>query len=149
MDELSTGLPPGTGQQAADPKILIFSAEYDLRLLFKTLLEIWGYRVEESDCLETSLSIVKNDNPKMIILDSILPFEAGLEVIRQIRKCKYSRDIPIIVLSGFSTPKFRSLSLAVGATGFFVKPVDFDLLEICLKRNFEKNNQKKLFKGGI
>jgi len=128
-------------QSAANNKVLIFSKENDTRLLLKTLLEIWGYKTEESDSLENSLSIIEKRKPSLILLDSVLPFERHLENIRQIRR-RFSKEIPIVVLSGFSQPQFRSLSMAVGADGFLVKPLDFDLLESCLKQNIEKHSEK-------
>lgn len=118
-----------------DLSILILAKDRDIRFLFKTLLMMWGYRIEESDNLENSLSIVNKQQPALILIDSVPPFEENLEVIRRIRKNKSSKNIPIIVLSGFSEPLYRSLSLAVGANNFFVKPVDFDSLEDYLKKN--------------
>jgi len=139
MTELPPILTPSDGQSAADNRILIFSRETDTCVLLKTLLELWGYQTEVSDCLEKSLSMVESWKPNLILLDSVLPFESHLENIRQIRKNGLSKELPIIVISGFSQAKFRSLSKATGADDFFVKPIDFDLLENCLKRKFEKN----------
>ena len=142
IDELPTLLRSAEEQPSAGNTILIFSKEPDSRVLLKTFLEIWGYQAEESDCLEESLSIIENRQPKLIILDSMLPFERHLENIRQIRRNKFSKEIPIIVLSGFSQPQFKNLSMAVGADGILVKPVDFDLLENYLKKNIEKHGKK-------
>ena len=142
INELPSLLKAAEEQLSPENTVLIFSQETDTRILFKTFLEIWGYQTEESDCLEESLSIIKNRKPNLIILDSILPFERHLENIRQIRRNKFSKEIPIIVLSGFSQPQFKSLSMAVGADGFLVKPVDFDLLENFLKKNIENQGKK-------
>jgi DNA-binding response OmpR family regulator len=142
INELPGLLKAAEEQLSPGNTVLIFSQEADSRVLLKTFLEIWGYQAEESDCLEESLSIIENRHPNLIILDSILPFERHLENIRQIRRNKFSKEIPIIVLSGFSQPQFKSLSMAVGADGFLVKPIDFDLLENFLKKNIEKQGKK-------
>jgi DNA-binding response OmpR family regulator len=134
MSQLSSSLPSADGN-----KVLIFSAENETRVLLGTLLGMWGYKTEECDNLEKSLSIIEQWRPKLILFDSILPFEAHLECLRRMRKNKYSNKIPIIVLSGFSQPEFRSLALALGADDFFVKPLDFDSLETSLKRNIKKH----------
>jgi CheY-like chemotaxis protein len=143
MSELPPSLPSADGQISANNKVLIFSRETDTRVLLKTMLEIWGYRAEETDCLEKYLASAENEKPDLILLDSILPFERHLENIRQIRRNKFSKEIPIIVLSGFSQPQFKNLSMAVGADGFMVKPLDFDLLENYLRNNIQ-NHAKKL-----
>jgi DNA-binding response OmpR family regulator len=142
INELPALLKAAEEQLSPGNTVLIFSQETDSRVLLKTFLEIWGYQTAESDCLEESLSIIENRHPNLIILDSILPFERHLENIRQIRRNKFSKEIPIIVLSGFSQPQFKSLSMAVGADGFLVKPVDFDLLENFLKKNIENQGKK-------
>ena len=128
---------------SAQDKILIFSREPDLRILLKTLLELWGLPTVETDSLDESLEIVERQKPRLILLDSVLPFEKHLETIRQIRRCKFSKGIPIIVLSGFSQPEFKNSTLAVGADGFLVKPLDFDQLESYLKKKID-NYTKKL-----
>ena len=137
-------LKPSDGQPSAENRILIISREADTCILLKTLLELWGYTAEISDGLENSLSMVENWKPRLILLDSVLPFDEHLENIRQIRSNQFSKELPIIVISGFSQPKFQSLSKASGADDFFVKPIDFDLLERCLKKKFDGNLKKTL-----
>lgn len=139
MTELTPILQTPDGQPPAANRILIFTPEADTSLLLKTLLELWGYQTQVSDCLERSLSIVESWKPNLIVVDSVLPFEKHLENIRQIRGNRFSKELPIIVISGFSQPRFRSLSKASGANDFFVKPVDFDLLENTLKKKFAGN----------
>jgi YesN/AraC family two-component response regulator len=46
------------------------------------------------------------------------------------------------VLSGFSQPQFKNLSMACGADGFLVKPLDFDLLEKYLERYLIRHYRK-------
>ena len=138
MSELPPVITSRNEQISAGNKVLIFSRENDTRTLLKTLLDLWGYQTVESDCLEKSLAIVENEKPSLILLDSILPFETHLENIRQIRRHRIAREIPVIVLSGFSQPQFKTLSMASGANDFLVKPLDFDLLEKHLKKNIEQ-----------
>lgn len=142
MSEAPPLLPSFDQQCSAKSKVLIFSHEPDMRNLLKTLLDLWGFQAVESDCLEKSISIVESEKPCLILLDSALPFEKHLENIRQIRRHKSSGKIPIVVLSGFSQPQFKNLSLEVGADGFLVKPLDFDLLETYLKKNIENRSGK-------
>lgn len=118
--------------------ILIFTVEKDARLLLCTLLQLWNYQTQETDNLENALAIVKNRTPNLILIDSFPPFEENLEIIRQFRESKSCRNVPIIMLSGFSQSEFRSQLLAGGATDFFVKPIDFDLLKVCVEKNIKK-----------
>jgi len=134
MSELPSILSSGDEQIPVNNRILIFSRDPETRRLLATLLEMWGYQTAVSDAFEPAFAAGENQTPKLILLDSVLPFEAHLETIRRIRRSQFLKEIPIIVLSGFSQPHFRSLSLAVGANDFFVKPLDFDALENYLKK---------------
>ncbi len=136
MSESPVSSSSADGQTAApaDNKILICSRDFDTRLLLKTILELWGFQPQMSDCPEQTNSIIKADTPSLILLDSVLPFAEHLENIRQIRRRKVSRNIPIIVISGFSQTPFKKLSFDAGANDVLVKPLDFDLLESYLKR---------------
>jgi CheY-like chemotaxis protein len=140
MNEVPTILSSVDTYPSAGQRVLIFSRDYDTCLLLKTLLEMWGYEIDLSDSLEKSLAIIEAQKPHLILLDSVLPFESHLENIRQIRRRETGQQTPIVVISGFSQPRFQNLSMEVGADGFLVKPLDFDLLEVYLRLNIEKNN---------
>lgn len=118
-------------------KILISGDNFDTNFLFKTIFELWGFQAFLSDGLEHTISIIEKFKPNLILLDSILPFADHLENIRQIRRHKISKRLPIIVISGFSQPLFKDLSMAAGANDFLVKPLDFDLLENHIKMFIE------------
>jgi CheY-like chemotaxis protein len=74
-------------------------------------------------------------------MDTALPFVDNMTKMQQIRKNEICGKIPIVLISGHAQPRFRSLALSLGADDFLVKPVNFDLLEDCLKRNINKDGQ--------
>lgn len=136
---------PADGQiLSPNNKILVCSSDFDTQLLLKTILGLWGFQPQMCESVNQTKSIVKDHQPNLILLDSVLPFAAHLENIRQIRRNRQTKNIPIIVISGFSQPQFRKLSLEAGAHDFFVKPLDFDLLEHYLKRFFVMPDNKNL-----
>ena len=132
-------MPEQKGPAAVPNKVLIFSRDSDTLTLLKTLLELWGFRTVVSQNLADSLLIIERDAPDLILLDSVLPFETNLEYIRRLRRQAVTKEISIIVLSGFSQSRFESLSIAVGADAFLVKPMDFDLLQ----KHLEKTGRHK------
>jgi len=146
-NEQPRNLPSAGGRILFENRILILSREKDTRSLLGTLLRLWGYRTDECDCFEQSMAFINSRKPNLILIDSPLPFETHLDIIRQIRDEKSSKSIPIVVISGFSQPKFRDLSLGSGADYFFVKPVNFDALEKCLKKNIEQYRETLYLQG--
>ncbi|HEY8560587.1 MAG TPA: response regulator [Pyrinomonadaceae bacterium] len=127
------GLPSGESISPGK-KILIISQENDARVLFETLVEIWGYRSTVCASPQDFLRRAAPEPPALILLDSVVPFEAHLANVRRLRRPRFLRRIPLFVLSGFSEPRFKNMSLAVGADGFLVKPIDFDALENLLRK---------------
>ena len=125
-------------------KILICSSDPDTGILLKTILELWGFQTLLSASVEQSVADIETGAPKLIMLDSVLPFATHLENIRRIRRHKISKRIPIVVISGFSMPHFKNLSIDAGANDFLVKPLDFDVLENYLKRLIEMPSTKTI-----
>jgi DNA-binding response OmpR family regulator len=138
--------PPNPAEENNKPLVLILSRERDTRVLFRTLLEMWGYRVGEVENLEESILVAEEANPSLVLMDTWLPFVDNMTRIQQMRKCEALKALPIVLLSGHAQPRFRNLALSLGADDFLVKPVDFDLLEDCLKKNINRDGKAD---GGI
>ncbi len=82
---------------------------------------------EALDCLETEV-------PSVLIVDLRLPDGSGFEIIE---KASQLEPKPmIIVLSNFGLKKFRERALSLGASYFFDKTEEFDLLIGLAKNNF-------------
>ncbi|MGC2235720.1 MAG: response regulator [Pyrinomonadaceae bacterium] len=137
---------PNPAEDKKKPLVLIMSREPDTRVLFKTLLEMWGYRVEEVENLEESIFAAEHASPSLVLMDTWLPFVDNMTRIQQMRKCDALKTLPIVLLSGHAQPRFRNLALSLGADDFLVKPVDFDLLEVCLEKNIKRDGKTD---GGI
>jgi two-component system sensor histidine kinase/response regulator len=122
--------------------VLILSKETDTRFLFKTLLEMWDYSVETAEDFEELINVAEQTRPSLILMDTALPFVENMTRMQQMRKNEVFGKSPIILLSGHAQPRFRNLALALGADDFLVKPVDFDLLEDCLKKNISRDENR-------
>ena len=60
---------------------------------------------------------------KLILLDLNLPKIPGLEVLRQIRLEKRTRDIPIVVLTASRDEPDLSQSFNMGVNDYLIKPI--------------------------
>lgn len=130
------------------PLVLIVESNEDSRQMFKTLLEIWGYRTAESENGEDSIETAVDKCPNLILMDTSLSKMDGLTTMRRLREIDTLRGVPIVFISGHAQPEFRNFALTVGGDDFLVKPVDFNQLETVLKNLIEKSTVNKN-PGGI
>ncbi|MCD9184877.1 MAG: response regulator [Pyrinomonadaceae bacterium] len=121
------------------PKITIYSKEDDTRLLLKTILEIWGFVVDEADCVRRLSAGFEREKSDLIIFDFSFPFDEYLKTISEIRKELVFIKVPIIGISGFAQSGYRALAIAGGADEYLVKPVDFDQLKELLKDHLQND----------
>lgn len=134
--------------QAVKPTILIIGANDETRLLYKFFLELWDFKIVEANCFEELPVILEILRPELILMDGNLSFEDDLETIRKIRGHKSLRNAPLILTSGHSQTRIRSLALSCGVNSFLIKPVNFDELQNKLQRHIENFCQSNHI-GGI
>lgn len=116
------------------PVILIVEDDEDSRLMLKTLLEMWSYRVfEAADGIE-AISIAEQTRPDLILMDAKLPNLDGFETTRRIRQSATINDVPIIFLSACAEAVYRGRASDAGANEYLVKPLIFEQLEISLEK---------------
>jgi CheY-like chemotaxis protein len=66
------------------------------------------------------------DVPRLVLLDLQLPNLNGLEVLRRIRADERTRQVPVVILTSFSTPDDVAAAYRYGANSYVRKPADFD-----------------------
>ncbi len=124
-------------------KILVIDDEKILRKRMKSLLELDGYETFTAGNGEESLEIFRKENPEIVLVDIKLPGIAGIEVLRQIKE--EEKDTEVIMITGHAGIDSTIEALKIGAFGYLQKPLDYDELEIEIKKALKKQEiQKKL-----
>lgn len=103
--------------------ILIVEDEHRLAEILKKQLEESGFNAEVAYDGYTGKQLVENKDFNLIILDINLPLINGYDLCKEIRK--KSSDIPIIMLTAFSTADNKLTGFNMGADDYVVKPFDF------------------------
>ena len=75
---------------------------------------------------------VKEELPKVILLDIMLPEEDGLSVLEKLRKNVETKEIPVIMLTAKDTVYDKILGLDSGADDYLAKP--FETMELIAKK---------------
>jgi type II secretory ATPase GspE/PulE/Tfp pilus assembly ATPase PilB-like protein len=120
-------IPGGTRHDAVEgePKVLVVDDDADMRLLCRTLLEGHGWQVTEAANGATALlTIGKEPDLSLIVLDLGLPDIDGIDVLRGARSTLQMAHIPVIVLSGRTDQESELLAIQEGADDYIRKPLD-------------------------
>lgn len=79
-------------------------------------------------------SLIAGFKPDLLLLDLMMPYITGYEVMAQIKPLQSSREfLPILVLTADITSEAKQRALSLGASDFLTKP--FDLTEVGLRIN--------------
>ncbi len=86
-------------------RILIIDDEPDILLYLTMVLEDSGYRVCTVNETENARKAVEEQAPDLIVLDIMMPIRSGLSIYTELKTSERFRNIPIILISGFSNEK--------------------------------------------
>lgn len=80
-------------------KILAVDDERHIVRLVQVNLERQGYVVVTAFDGKEALEKVESENPDLIVLDVMMPYMDGFEVLQNLKKNQNTRDIPVIMLT--------------------------------------------------
>ncbi|WP_160687540.1 response regulator transcription factor [Clostridium sp. C2-6-12] len=124
------------------PNILIVEDDKEINNLICEALKKENYNIIQAfDGKEATEKY--NENIQLIILDLMLPFVDGIEVLRIIRE---KSNLPVIILSAKEEETDRIIGLSMGADDYMVKPFSVRELTARVKaqlRRYINYNEKK------
>jgi DNA-binding response OmpR family regulator len=125
-------------------KILIIDDSKFICKQVKTILEPRNYKLTSAYDAKMALKKLKEEEYKLIILDMELPDMHGTQLLGLMRKDIRLRSVPILVLSGTSTPEIIRQVLKNGANDFLKKPFVFEefILKVDLWIDYFKKDKE-------
>jgi two-component system phosphate regulon response regulator PhoB len=103
-------------------KVLVIEDEEPISQLLAYNLTKEGFTVATWADGDDALTAVDDEKPDLVLLDWMLPNVSGIEVCRQIRKSRETRDLPVIMLTARGEEEDRVRGLDVGADDYVTKP---------------------------
>ncbi len=92
------------------------------------LLEIYGYDVNYARNGQEGVEMAIHWKPDMILMDLRMPIMDGYKAIQELKLNPTTRNIPVFVVSAWSSQREREQARLAGADQFFVKPPELTKL---------------------
>jgi len=118
--------------------ILVVEDEKDIQTILEFMLSREGYDVIIAENGKVAKSIVDELEPVgLILLDIMLPYFNGYEIITHIRSKEKWKGVPIIMLTSRHNEKDIVEALELGANDYITKPFNATELMARIKRNLK------------
>jgi DNA-binding response OmpR family regulator len=114
-------------------KILIIEDEVLMLSFLEQRIKKENFEVDTARDGNEAQELIAKNKYNSILVDLMLPFVSGFELIANIRADKRNRDTPIVVLSALHAENTIVEALSIGANDFLKKPVAINVLLTKLK----------------
>ncbi len=114
--------PPAEARKPGHHRVLVVDDEPSIRELLVKTLALAEYAVDTASDGTSAMSRLRDTaNPcDLAIVDLKMPGMDGLMLIRQIRQLR--PDLPVIIITGFSTEVSAIEAVNLGVSGYLTKP---------------------------
>jgi two-component system alkaline phosphatase synthesis response regulator PhoP len=107
----------------APRRVLVADDEPHIGRIIQMKLEQGPYEVTLVSDGRAAMDELQGPDPiDVVLLDIMMPYASGLEVLAEARRLPHRRDTPIIILTAKGQDADRRQALELGATDFFTKP---------------------------
>lgn len=127
--------------------ILIIEDNEEISTLLHDFLQAEGYSVCLANNGEIGVGYFEKENPKLVVLDIMLPGIDGFGVCKKIRE---TSNAPIIITSAKIKKEDKLNGLILGADDYMEKPYDIDILLAKIDGIFKRRyDEDKIICGDI
>jgi len=113
-------------------RILVIDDEPAVAAVIAEALRDEGHEVLVATGGEEALQVIAHGRPEAVFLDIVMPGMDGVETLRRIRT--NSPDLPVIILSGWASPRQLDEARRLGVCDVMRKPVALKTLSSALAR---------------
>jgi DNA-binding NtrC family response regulator len=107
--------------------ILVVDDEVEICDLLQNFLTQEGYQVFSATNGVEAISLGKQNEPDLALLDIKMPGMDGIEVFRKLRQLR--KDMGVIILTGYGTLGTAKEAMRLGAYDYLTKPFDLGLVK--------------------
>jgi two-component system cell cycle sensor histidine kinase/response regulator CckA len=111
---------PRPAASGGRPRVLVVDDEASIRDLLAKTLALAEYDVDVAPDGRSALDRMRMYPYDLLIADLKMPGMDGLTVIREAKR--YKADLPVIIITGYSTEASAIEAVNLGVTGYLTKP---------------------------
>ena len=120
--------------------ILIIEDNKDVNLMLAESLTDAGYAVKSAFTGTDGISEIKSHEYDLILLDLMLPYKSGDEILREMRQFS---ETPVIVISAKDMVGTKIDVLRLGADDYITKPFDLEEVAARIESNLRRSHKQE------
>jgi DNA-binding response OmpR family regulator len=123
-------------------RILIIDDDEAIRRMLRFRLKD-RHEIIDTASPEEGLKLALQHKPDAVFVDLMMPGHTGFEVCQTLAGLSFTQLIPVFVISGAPKMIYKDFCDALGAQGYFEKPIDFNALQARLDAILGKDRENR------
>ncbi|MDR6990266.1 response regulator [Luteimonas sp. 3794] len=118
----------------AAPRVLVVEDEEDIAYILRFMFEREGFVVDHAADGRAALARLEQDPPHGVVLDIMLPYHDGIEIVERLRAVPAWRTVPVLMLTAKAREVDIVRALDLGADDYVTKPFQPDEVVARMRR---------------
>lgn len=102
-------------------KIAIIEDDLAISQMYSIKFEAEGYQVEVAENGRLGLELIEKMQPDIVLLDLMMPEMNGDEVLVELRKTTWGKDLKVIILTNMGEQEAPEILKSLNVSAFIVK----------------------------
>lgn len=122
--------------------LIVDDTQHNIQLL-EFMLEDAGYSVASATSGQEAIDLALSEQPKLILLDVMMPVMDGFEACGKLKKNPRTRDIPVIFVTAKASEADETEGFSLGAVDYISKPINEPIVLARVKTHIELHGYRK------
>ncbi|HEX5456448.1 MAG TPA: response regulator [Candidatus Saccharimonadales bacterium] len=106
---------------SSDKKIAVVEDNVALADIYKTRMELLGYKCIAVSDGETAFGVLQQELPDLVLLDLMMPKVSGDQLLARIRQTDWGRSMKVLIVSNLSEEDAPEGLRDLGIEGYAIK----------------------------
>lgn len=102
-------------------KIAIVEDDQTISQMYRFKFEAEGYKVETAENGRLGIELIKSMKPDIVLLDLMMPEMTGDQVLEEMRKSDWGKDVKVIILTNMGEQEIPDNVKSLGVTAVVLK----------------------------